>query len=48
MHPNDSVIKDAPDNTITTKITAPQGVFQRFATFVYDKTNNTFNYKNLI
>ena len=45
VHPNDDVIAD---ETFTTKITAPQGVFQRFATFVYDKTNNTFNYKNLI
>jgi len=45
VHPNDGVIAD---ETFTTKITAPQGVFQRFATFVYDKTNNTFNYKNLI
>jgi hypothetical protein len=44
-HPNDDVIID---ETFTTKITASQGVFQRFATFVYNKPNNTFTYTNLI
>ena len=45
MHPNDDVIIDG---TFTTKITASQGVFQKFATFVYNKPNNTFTYTNLI
>jgi hypothetical protein len=45
MHPNDDVIIDG---TFTTKITASQGVFQRIATFVYNKLNNTFTYTNLI
>jgi len=48
-HPNDAyyIYIDTPGN-ITTKITASQGVFQRFATFVYNKLNNTFTYTNLI
>ena len=45
VHPNDDVIIDG---TFTTKITASQGVFQRFATFVYNKPNNTITYTNLI
>ena len=45
VHPNDDVIIDG---TYTTKITESQGVFQRFATFVYNKPNNTFTYTNLI
>ena len=45
VHPNDDVIIDG---TFTTKITASQGVFQRFATFVYNKSNNTISYTNLI
>ena len=45
MHPNDDVIIDG---TFTTKITASQGIFQKFATFVYNKPNNTFTYTNLI
>ena len=44
-HPNDVVETDSSD---VTRITASQGVFQRFAKFVYDKTNNTFYYTNLI
>jgi hypothetical protein len=44
-HPNDVVETDPSD---VTRITESQGVFQRFAKFVYDKTNNTFYYTNLI
>ena len=44
-HPND-VVEIDPSNV--TRITESQGVFQRFAKFVYDKTNNTFYYTNLI
>ena len=44
-HPND-VVETDPSNV--TRITESQGVFQRFAKFVYDKTNNTFYYTNLI
>ena len=44
-HPNDVVEVD-PSNV--TRITESQGVFQRFAKFVYNKTNNTFYYTNLI
>ena len=47
MHPNDDYTADTPGD-ITTKITASQGVFQRIATFVYNKLNNTFTYTNLI
>jgi len=49
MHPNDVnyILIDTPGD-ITTKITASQGVFQRIATFVYNKLNNTFTYTNLI
>jgi hypothetical protein len=44
-HPNDVVEIDSSN---VTNITESQGVFQRFATFVYNKTNNTFYYTNLI
>jgi hypothetical protein len=47
MHPNDDYTADTPGD-VTTKITASQGVFQRIATFVYNKLNNTFTYTNLI
>jgi hypothetical protein len=44
-HPNDNVQVDTSD---VTRVTASNGVFQRVATFVYNKTNNTFTYTNLI
>ena len=44
-HPNDVVEADSSN---VTRITESQGVFQRFATFVYNKNNNTFTYTNLI
>ena len=49
MHPNDQYyLYEDTIGEVTTKITASQGVFQRFATFVYNKLNNTFTYTNLI
>ena len=44
-HPNDTVNADTSN---VTRVTASNGVFQRVATFVYNKTNNTFTYTNLI
>jgi hypothetical protein len=49
-HPNDDLPTGFPtvDPSNVTRVTASNGVFQRVATFVYNKTNNTFNYTNLI
>lgn len=44
-HPNDIVEVDTSN---VTRVTASNGVYQRVATFVYNKTNNTFTYTNLI